>query len=98
VEQHEGWTLFPSLPVVDRNNTLLGALTHSALRAGTSRSADQTDNQLRFSIMTHMGEALVVVLGGLLATLAGIRPRSEQRPRPSLEDGGESPAGVRHET
>jgi len=96
VEQHEGWTLFPSLPVVDRNNTLLGALTHSALRAGTSRSADQADNQLRFSIMTHMGEALVVVLGGLMATLAGIRPRSEQRSRPSLEDGGESPAGVAH--
>ena len=96
VEQHEGWTLFPSLPVVDRNHTLLGALTHSALRAGTARSAEQVDNQLRFSIMTHMGEALVVVLGGLLATLAGIRPRSEQRSRPSLEDSGENPAGVRH--
>ena len=81
VEHQEGWTLFPSLPVVDRNNTVLGALTHSALRAGTARPADRADNHLRFSILTHMGTAFVVVLGGLLATLAGIRPGPELRPR-----------------
>jgi Mg/Co/Ni transporter MgtE len=85
VEHHEGWTRFPSLPVVDRNHTMLGALTHSALRAGTARSAERTDeHHLRFSILTHMGEAFVVVLGGLLATLAGIRSGPERRPHPTL--------------
>jgi len=84
VEQHEGWTLFPSLPVVDRQNIMLGALTHSALRAGTAREADEADQQLRFSILTHMGEAFVVVLGGLLATLTGTRTGPDSRSRPSL--------------
>jgi Mg/Co/Ni transporter MgtE len=93
VEHNEGWTLFPSLPVVDRNHTLLGALTHSALRAGTARSADRSDSQLRFSILTHMGEAFMVVLGGLLATLAGIRPGPEPRPRPSLPTGDDAAGG-----
>jgi magnesium transporter len=94
VEVHDGWTMFPSLPVVDRNNTMLGALTHSALRAGTARSAEQAENPLRFSILTHMGEAFLVVLGGLIATLAGIRPGPEPRPRPPLPGGsagGEQP-------
>jgi hypothetical protein len=94
VEHHEGWTLFPSLPVVDRHQTLLGALTHSALRAGTARSADRSDSQLRFSILTHMGEAFVVVLGGLLATLAGIRPGPEPRPRPQLPGAGNDAGGA----
>ena len=93
VEQHEGWTLFPSLPVVDRHHTMLGALTHSALRAGTARSDARADNQLRFSILTHMGEAFIVVLGGLLATLAGIRPGPEARPRPSLHNAGDGDHG-----
>lgn len=88
VEQHEGWTLFPSLPVVDRNHTMLGALSHSALRAGTARSGDEADGQLRFSILTHMGKAFLVVLGGLLATLTGIRPGPEPRPRPPLPGTG----------
>jgi Mg/Co/Ni transporter MgtE len=88
VEQHGGWTLFPSLPVVDRHNIVLGTLTHSALRAGTARSADEADNQLRFSILTHMGEAFVVVLGGLLATLTGLRSGPEARPRPPLPGAG----------
>ena len=93
VEQHEGWTLFPSLPVVDRHQTMLGALTHSALRAGTARSADRSDAQLRFSILTHMGEAFIVVLGGLLATLAGIRSGHEPRPRPPLPTRGDDIGG-----
>lgn len=82
VEQHEGWTLFPSLPVVDRNNTVLGALTHSALRSGTARSAEPEGGAMRLSILSHMGEAFVVVLGGLLAILAGIRTGPEVRLRP----------------
>lgn len=90
VEHHAGWTLFPSLPVVDRHNTMLGALTHSALRAGTARSVDRTEGQLRFSILTHMGTAFMVVLGGLMATLAGIRPGPEIRPRPGLAAPGDS--------
>ncbi len=99
VEQHEGWTLFPSLPVVDRNNNVLGALTHSALRAGTARPVDSADNNhLRFSILTHMGEAFVIVLGGLLATLAGIRPSPERRQRPSLPGAGQDTTGVSHES
>ena len=93
VEQHEGWTRFPSLPVVDRHHTMLGALTHSALRAGTARSADQTDNQLRLSILTHMGEAFVVVLGGLLATLTGLRTGPDIRPRPNLPNRADSAPG-----
>lgn len=97
VEQHEGWTLFPSLPVVDRHNTMLGALTHSALRAGTARSAERADNPLRFSIMAHMGEAFMVVLGGLLATLAGIRPGPEPRQRPLLAEDDSSRQGTRRE-
>ncbi len=97
VEHHEGWTLFPSLPVVDRSHILLGTLTHSALRAGTARSADQSGDQLRFSILTHMGQALVVVLGGLMATLAGIRPRSEQRPHLGSAVGSDTQNGNRHE-
>jgi len=84
VEQHEGWTRLPSLPVVDRQNTVLGALTHSALRAGTARPAEQAESHLRFSILTHMGEAFIIVIGGLLATLTGIRPQSEARARPTL--------------
>jgi Mg/Co/Ni transporter MgtE len=98
VEHHEGWTLFPSLPVVDLHHNLLGALTHSALRAGTARSADRTDTHLRFSILAHMGEAFVVVLGGLLATLAGIRPGPEPRPRPNLTTGDDGASEVRHES
>jgi len=99
VEQHEGWTLFPSLPVVDRNSTVLGALTHSALRAGTARSAERVDeHHLRFSILTHMGEAFIIVLGGLLATLAGIRPGPEKRPRPSLPTANHTASGIEHES
>ena len=93
VEHHAGWTRFPSLAVVDLHHTLLGALTHSALRAGIARSGDRADSQLRFSILTHMGEALVVVLGGLLATLAGIRSAPEMRPRPPRGDGGDGTQG-----
>ncbi len=93
VEHQEGWTLFPSLPVVDRNHTMLGALTHSALRAGTARSADRADTQMRFSILAQMGEAFVVVLGGLLATLAGIRSGHELRPRPPLPALGDNADG-----
>ena len=78
-QQQPGWTQYPSLPVVDRQNTVLGALTHSALRAGTARAADRADHQLRFSILTHMGEAFIVVVGGLLATLAGLRTGHEPR-------------------
>jgi Mg/Co/Ni transporter MgtE len=71
VEEQDGWTRYPSLPVVDRHNTVLGALTHSALRAGTARAA-HADHPLRFSILTHMGRAFLVAMGGLLATLAGV--------------------------
>lgn len=83
VEHHDGWSLFPSLPVVDRHHTMLGALTHSALRAGTAKSAERAENQLRFSLLAHMGEAFIVVLGGLLATIAGIRPGPELRSQPT---------------
>lgn len=77
IEHHEGWNLYPSLPVVDRTNTMLGALTHSALRAGTARSADRADNQLRLSMLTHIGRAFLVALSGLLSTLTGIRSAPE---------------------
>lgn len=83
VEQHEGWTHYPSLPVVDRHQTVLGALTHSALRAGTARAAERTDHPLRFSILAHMGRAFIVALGGLLATLTGLRTGSEPHLRAS---------------
>ena len=92
VEHHEGWTRYPSLPVVDRHNTVLGALTHAGLRAGTARAADGADQHLRFSILTHMGEAFLVVIGGLLATLAGLRTGQETRPR------AQPPGGVRHDS
>ena len=85
-EQQAGWTQYPSLPVVDRHNTVLGALTHSALRAGTARAADRADHQLRFSLLTHMGEAFIVVIGGLLATLAGLRTGQEPRLRTPAAD------------
>ena len=99
VEQHPGWTRFPSLPVVDRNNTMLGALTHSALRAGTARSAERTDeHHLRFSILTHMGEAFIIVLGGLFATLAGLRSGPEKRLRPVLPAADQNIPGGKHES
>ena len=88
MEQHEGWTHYPSLPVVDRHQTVLGALTHSALRAGTARAAERTDHPLRFSILAHMGSAFIVVLGGLLATLTGLRSGPESRLRaPAAQPG-----------
>lgn len=79
VEEHEGWTLFPTLPVVDRNNTMLGALTHSALRAGTARSAAEVDKQGRHSILTHLGRAFFVALGGMLVILSGAGAGTEAR-------------------
>lgn len=79
VEHHEGWNLFPTLPVIDRNNTMLGALTHSALRSGTARSAAQANNHLKFSMLAHMGRAFYVTLGGLLSTISGVGPGADTR-------------------
>lgn len=71
VEDHEGWTRFPSLPVIDRNNIPLGALTHSALRAGTTKPATRTGEPLKFSILAHLGKAFFIALGGLLSAASG---------------------------
>lgn len=71
VEYHTGWKYFPTLPVIDHNNIVLGALTHSALRSGTARSISQPDTAMQFSILGHMGKAFFVSLGGLLQALSG---------------------------
>ena len=44
----------------------------------TARSVDRTEGQLRFSILTHMGTAFMVVLGGLMAN-AGRHPATRAR-------------------
>jgi hypothetical protein len=44
-----------------------------------------------------MGRAFVVVLGGLLATMAGIRTGPETRSRPHLTGEIRSGEGTRHE-
>ena len=71
VEDHGGWTRLPSLPVVDRNNIPLGALTHSALRSGTAKAAVRSGEPLKFSILAHLGKAFFIALGGLIATVSG---------------------------
>jgi Mg/Co/Ni transporter MgtE len=81
VEHHEGWSAYPSLPVVDRNNTVLGALTHSALRSGTARSLEPEASQMQFSLLAQMGSAFIVAMGGLLASLTGIRTGPDVRSR-----------------
>lgn len=72
VENHQGWTQFPTLPVIDHNNIMLGALTHSSLRAGLVKSAHSNDKNLKFSLLAHMGKAFVVALSGLLHVISGV--------------------------
>ncbi len=71
VEDHEGWTLFPALPVVDHHNVLLGALTHSALRAGMTRSEGGVQWGGQLSLLLHLGRALLLSFGGLLQVMTG---------------------------
>ncbi len=74
VEYHDGWTQFPTLPVIDRNNIMLGALTHGALRAGTAKSAEALSGEHKFSLLGHIGRAFYVALTGLLHVISGVVP------------------------
>lgn len=83
VQDYDGWTKFPALPVTDHNNLMLGALTSSALRAGTAKTSDRPNDNLKFSLVTHMARAFLVVLTGLLQVMSGnpeIPGSSHQRP------------------
>ena len=95
VENHQGWTQFPTLPVIDHNNIMLGALTHSALRAGMIKSSHPSDKNLKFSLVAHMGKAFIVSLTGLLHVISGVSEIQEQTlpsppPRTDNDMGGNS--------
>lgn len=79
VEHHEGWTQFPTLPVVDHNNIMLGALTHSALRSGMTKSAAPTASHKKFSIVAHMGRAFFISVSGLLQVISSTSPDATAR-------------------
>jgi Mg/Co/Ni transporter MgtE len=74
VENHEGWTVFPTLPVTDRNNTILGALTHSALREGTQSAMVVPDSSAKFSMVAHLSRAFFIAVGGMLQVVSGVGP------------------------
>jgi len=78
VESHQGWTQFPTLPVVDHNNIMLGALTHAALRAGMVKSSHSSDKNLKFSLVAHMGKAFIVSITGLLNVVSGVSETTGQ--------------------
>lgn len=79
-KSHLGWTRYPTLPVVSQNKIVVGALTHSALTEGTTKSAPQHITSQRFSLVTHMGRAFFVALAGLIKVIWGIpdTPPSQQ--------------------
>lgn len=92
VENHDGWIQFPTLPVVDLDGHLLGALTHSALRTGTARQA-RHHTLPRFSLPAHMTRAFFIALGGMSRLLTGLEHRSDAslrsgfgEPQPDRED------------
>lgn len=79
---HSGWSVYPSLPVTDRNNVVVGALTHSALTEGTNKSASQNSDNHRFSLVTHMARAFFVALSGLVKVVFSV---PDNRPSQPLE-------------
>lgn len=71
VEDNEGWIRYPTLPVIDRENILLGVLTHSALQAGTAKSQQLLDPDQRISLIPHMWHAFFVAISGLAKVVLG---------------------------
>lgn len=92
VQNYDGWTKFPALPVTDHNNLMLGALTSSALRAGTAKASDQPNNTFKFSLVTHMSRAFLVALTGLLQVMSGNPANSRPSPQRLVRTTGK-PAG-----
>ena len=72
VENDEGWIRFSTLPVVDRNNILLGVLTHTVLMSATAKTNWIENNNVRYSLITHMGRAFFVSLGGVIKMMSGV--------------------------
>lgn len=79
IQHHGGWTDFPTLPVVDRNNILLGVLTHSALKSGTARSRQTLAQGFKFSLVANLARAFFVVLAGLLEVISGASQHRSSR-------------------
>lgn len=79
VQHNEGWVRFPTLPVVDRNNILLGVLTHSALKAGTAKSRQTLAKGFKFSLIANMARAFFVVCSGLIGVISGFSGQSGGR-------------------
>ncbi|MFA7556003.1 MAG: CBS domain-containing protein [Spongiibacteraceae bacterium] len=71
VSQHSGWANYLTLPVIDRNAVVLGTLRYAALVAGMAKPAAETDETVRFSLITHLGRAFFISLGGMLQVLSG---------------------------
>ena len=83
VAEYEGWAKFPSLPVVDHNNIVLGSLRHGSLLAGTAKPAEAPVDNMRFSMLAHIGKAFFVCIGGLLQVISGIAPQSTEAVHPA---------------
>lgn len=64
---YKEWTRFSALPVVDRNNILLGVLTYRALLAGKAGQRRPDSDDLRFSLIANLGRAFLVTVTGLLS-------------------------------
>ncbi len=72
VKENDGWISFPTLPVVGRNNILLGVLSHSAMQKGLAKPQGSSHQNLKFSMVAHMGRSFLVVLVGLLEVISGV--------------------------
>lgn len=83
IKQHPAWSHFPTLPVIDHQQHILGTLSHSALIEGTKKTIQQHGKTQRFSIMSHMGRAFLVALSGLIQVAWGgaEQPYSKENPQ-----------------
>ncbi len=92
---NKGWMQFPALPVVDRNNTLLGALAHHSLQTGTIKSSISMNNNHTFSLAAHMGNAFIATMSGFLRLISTSQANQPQQPIPPSQPAAKKIEGAR---
>jgi len=66
VKDNLGWSQYPTLPVIDRNSILLGALAHHSLQIAPTKPKASLNNGHSLSLSAHMGNAFFISMAGLL--------------------------------